>query len=255
MPGSAWLNIEEIKHRIRQGEFDALEEIGDKLATDARRRAPIRKVFKEDKGFRRKFRRLTAAEQQLAIARANRFYTTVHPNEFKRRRSVAHIRNYATVQIARRGSANSLGRSNALRTLGYERHGKFIAASPGARRLIGRNVHGGGFEPGENLKGRLTSRGAYEIRSGRAIHREATVSGHTRVRIGGALKASIGSLGATETGSGMKVTVEAAIRYAKFVEFPTIHNAAQPFMRPALHALRAAIPRIVGSHIAAAMRR
>ena len=30
----------------------------------------------------------------------------------------------------------------------------------------------------------------------------------------------------------------ARIRYAKFVEFPTIHNAAQPFLLPALHALR-----------------
>ena len=32
----------------------------------------------------------------------------------------------------------------------------------------------------------------------------------------------------------MEVEVEAAIDYAKFVEFPTVRTAAQPFLLPAL---------------------
>jgi HK97 gp10 family phage protein len=252
MAGSAWLDIEGIKARIREGERAALDEIGDLLAADAKRRAPIRKTFKERKGYRRRFRRLTPLEQRIATDRANAYYTHTQPNEFKRRRAVAHIRNYATVASPGKGSLNALTRSNRLRTLGYERQGKFIGAQPGVVRLVGRRS--GGFEPGEALAQRLTSRGRYEIRSGRAIHREATASGNTRVRIGGALKASIGSEGVVETPSGMKVVVSAAIRYAKFVEFPTIHNAAQPFMRPALHAMRQTIPRIVAAHINRALR-
>jgi HK97 gp10 family phage protein len=248
----AWLDIGGIKQRIRQGERSALEEVGDALASDARRRAPIRKVFREPKGYRRKFRRLTPVEQRIATARAESYYRTVQPNEFKRRRAVAHIRNYATVASPRHGSANALNRSNRLRTLGYERQGRFTAAQPGVVRLPGRRT--GGFEPGSALSSHLTARGRYEIKSGRAIHREPTASGHTRVRVGGALKASIESEGVTETNSGQKVTVTAAIRYAKFVEFPTIHNAAQPFMRPALHAMRDAIPKIAATHINRALR-
>jgi HK97 gp10 family phage protein len=251
MPG-AWLDIPGVMARIRQGEEAALEEIGDRLAADAKRRAPVRKVFKERKGYRRRFRRLTPTEQRIATARANAYYTKVQPNEFKRRRAVAHIRNYATVASARKGSLNALNRSNRLRTLGYERQGRFTAAQSGVVRLTGRKT--GGFEPGEALSQRLTSRGRYEIRSGRAIHREVTAAGNTRVRVGGALKASIESEGVVETPTGLKVVVTAAIRYAKFVEFPTIHNAAQPFMRPALHAMRDAVPRIVGGHIHRALR-
>jgi HK97 gp10 family phage protein len=246
------LNIAEIKARISQGAADGLEEIGDRLATDARRRAPIRKVFKESPGYRRKFRRLTPVEQRIATSRAEHYYRQVKPNEFKRRRAVAHIKNYASVQIPRRGSLNALAASNKLRTLGIERNGRFSSIS-GATRLIGRKT--GGFEPGAGLSKLLTSRGKYEIRSGKAVHREVTRSGAIRVRVGGALKASIESEGVSETSSGQQVTVTAGIRYAKFVEFPTIHNAAQPFMRPALHALRGEIPKIIAGHIHRALRR
>lgn len=252
MPGSAWLNIPAIKGRIRQGERAALEEIGDRLATDARRRAPIRKVFKEKKGYRRKFRRLTPIEQRIATARAEHYYRNVNPNEFKRRRAVAHIRNYASVSSPSRGSLNALNRSNRLRTLGIERLGRFVPSQPGVIRLAGRQR--GGFEPGSELGQHLTSRGKYEIRSGRAVHREVTTGGNVRVRIGGALKASIENTGVVETQSGLTVIIVAAIRYAKFVEFPTIRNAAQPFMRPALHAMRGEVTRIVASHINRALR-
>jgi HK97 gp10 family phage protein len=99
----------------------------------------------------------------------------------------------------------------------------------------------------------LTSRGLYEIRSGRAIHRVAQ-GGRTRVQVGGALKASIEAEGVVQTGNGQKNTIVAAIRYAKFVEFPTIHNAAQPFLRPALHANRETLPRVLGEKIRSALR-
>lgn len=252
MPGTAWLDTAAIKNRIDRGARSALEEIGDMLATDARRRAPIRKVFKERKGYRRKFRRLTPLEQRIATTRAENYYRNTQPNEFKRRRAVAHIRNYATVSSPRRGSLNAVNRSNRLRTLGFERQGRFVGSQPGVIRLAGRQT--GGFEPGAALNQRLTSRGRYEVRSGRAVHREVTASGSVRVRIGGALKASIENEGVTETSSGWKVVVAAAIRYAKFVEFPTIHNSAQPFLRPALYALRGDIPRIVASHINRSLR-
>jgi HK97 gp10 family phage protein len=105
-----------------------------------------------------------------------------------------------------------------------------------------------GFES-QSLNPLLTSRGRYEVRSGRAIHKEVLPSGNTKFHIGGALKASIGSEGAIQTGEGVEVRVTAAIRYAKFVEFPTTHNAAQPFLLPALHDNRERLRKEVANEI------
>jgi HK97 gp10 family phage protein len=249
--GSAWLDIKGIVAKVRAAEREALEEIGDRVAADARRRAPIRKVFKERKGYRRKTRLLTPREQDIATRRAVHYYRHVQPDEFKLRRATAHIRNYAIVAGQRKGSANSLAASRHLRQLGIERNGRFTSTS-GAFRLPIRK--GGGFEPGPKLNDLLTARGRYEIRSGRAIHRASSPSG-TRVQVGGALKASIESEGVRETSSGQEVVVTAAIRYAKFVEFPTIHNAAQPFLRPALQQERSKAVKTLATRIGEALGR
>jgi len=244
MSGTYWFDKGRVKEAVRSGVESGLDEIAERVASEARRRAPIRKVFKERKGFRRKFRTLTPAEKNLAIKRAQHYYTAVKPNEFKMRRAVAHVRYYAKVQLPRRGSANSLAASRSQRVLGYERGGRFTSTSGATRN------RSGGYEPGETLGKALTSRGKYEVRSGRAIHMAASATGaQTRVQVGGALKASIGNEGVTETPDGMKATIAAAIRYAKFVEFPTIHNAAQPFLLPALHGERERLPRTLAAHI------
>jgi hypothetical protein len=233
MAGSAFLNIGLIKELINQAAETTLDEIGDLIAADARSRAPIRKAFREKKGYKRKFRSLTPAEKSLATQRANNYYGHVMPNDFKRRRAVAHIQSYARAQIRRPGSANTLARSSQLRFLGLESGGRFTSVS-GASRL-----RGGGFEPGPGASEAMTSRGRSEARSGASIHRAETgVSGATSVHVGGALKASIESDGAVQVGNGQSVTVAARIRYAKFVEFPTVRTASQPFLLPALHGQR-----------------
>jgi hypothetical protein len=234
MAGTAFLNKKFIKDAVRAGLYDALEVAGNRVAADAKGRAPIRKVFKEKSGYRRKFRTLTADEKNLAIKRANLYYGK-SGTDLIGRRPRQPIESYeAKVQIARRGSANSPGNSMTLRLLGHERNGRFQSASGSTP-----NRRGGGFEPSESLGKALTLRGKYEVRSGAAIHREVEGMGEsTRVQIGGALKASIGSEGVVQTGTGVKVTVSAAIGYAKFVEFPTIRTSAQPFLLPALHAER-----------------
>jgi len=244
MAGTAFLNKKLIKDAVRAGLYDALDVAGERVAADAKSRAPIRKVFKERAGFRRKFRTLTADEKNLAIKRAVNYYTHVDPSEFKKRRSVSHTRNYAKVQIARRGSANAPANSKTLRLLGFETKGRFKSASGSTPN------NRGGFEPSESLGKAMTSRGKYEVRSGAAIHREASEMGQsTQVQIGGALKASIGSEGVIETATGVKVRVTAAIRYAKFVEFPTIRTSAQPFLLPALHGERERLPRDIAAAI------
>lgn len=222
------INVEAVLAKVRSAEAEAIEEVADLVARDAKARAPVRKVFREASGFRRKFRPLTTPERHLAIKRALAYqgYT-----DFERRRSVAHIQNYARAEIRRRGSANSLARSRTLRQLGTERDRQFTPRVD-ARRA------GRGFQSA-TLHPLLSSRGRYEVRSGRAIHREVSAGGGvTHVQIGGRLKASIGNEGVVVSGNGARARVSARVRYAKYVEFPTTHNAAQPFLLPALHGAR-----------------
>jgi hypothetical protein len=221
------LNIQAILALVAAAERDALEETADFIVRDAKARAPVRKVFREAKVFRRKFRALTTPERHLAIKRAMAYqgYT-----DFERRRSVSYLQHYARAEVRRQGSANALSRSRTLRNLGTETNGRFQPRTDAVRK-------GRGFQSA-SLHPLLTSRGRYEVRTGRAIHREVTDSGSVRVQVGGALKASIGNEGVVQSGNGSVVRVSARIRYAKFVEFPTTHNAAQPFLLPALHGNR-----------------
>lgn len=221
-------NIPAILALVESAERDAVEVVADAVAANAKQRAPIRRVFREEPGYKRRFRPLTSQERALAIRRAQAY---PYRSSFERRRAVAHLQNYARAEIRRRGSNNSLSRSRALRVLGYERGGRFVP------RVDAQRSRGGGFTS-ESLNPRLTSRGRYEVRSGRAIHREVTESGHVRVQVGGRLKASIGNEGAREVPDGTVAKVSARVRYAKFVEFPTTHNAAQPFLLPALQGNR-----------------
>lgn len=237
-----FLNKARIKEAFESAAVETLEEVGERIATSARSRAPVRKVFKERKGFRRRFRALSEVEKRQAIARANTYYTTVRPDEFQRRRAVSYIQNYGQAEVRRRGSANALGNSRALRFLGMEQGGRFTSAS-GARRS------GRGFAPGPEARKAMTSRGLYETTSGRAINREEAGGGKTRVKVGGALKASITEGTVVETGRGQKIAIGAYIRYAKFVEFPTIRTASQPFLLPALHGQREALPRLLATKL------
>lgn len=239
---TAYLNIPAIKGMITSAATDTLDEIGDLIAADARRRAPIRKAFKEKTGYKRKFRALTPAEKAVATQRAVHFYTHIKPDEFARRRAVAHISSYARVQLTRPGSANTLSRSRELRFLGTEQRGRFTSVS-GASRL-----RQGGFEPGPAASAAMTARGRAEARSGVSIHR-AEGAGGTHVQVGGALKASIESEGAVQSANGQSVTVTAGIRYAKYVEFPTIRTAAQPFLLPALHGQRQRLPELFAANL------
>jgi hypothetical protein len=233
----AILNVARIIAAVEAAEEVALNEVADLVAADAKARAPIRKVFKEAVGFRRKFRPLTTPERHLAVKRAMAYqgYT-----DFQRRRSVAYLQRYARAEVRRPGSANALSRSRTLRLLGTEAGGHFTARADAVRR-------GRGFTSA-SLHPLLTSRGRYEVSSGRAINRVATASG-TSVQIGGRLKASIGNEGVVQQGQGAVARVSARVRYAKYVEFPTTHNASQPFLLPALHGARGKLRQIMAREL------
>jgi hypothetical protein len=238
------INVSRVVALVRAAEEEALEEVAAKIVADARSRAPVRKVFKEAKGHRRRFRPLTPQERSLAIRRAEAYqgYT-----DFQRRRSVSYLRNYARAELRRPGSRNSLSNSRTLRILGIESPSAFGVSGVFKPRADARRVRSGYDSP--SLNPLLTSRGRYEVRSGRGIHREVLASGAVRVQIGGKLKASIESEGVVHTDRGATIKVTAGVRYAKFVEFPTTHNAAQPFLLPALHDNRTLLKRALAQQV------
>jgi HK97 gp10 family phage protein len=227
------INTAAILAAVRRAELEALEEAGAFVAANAKQRAPVRKVYKERKGFRRAFRPLTGEERTQVIARQQAFYGHTVPTRME-------------AEIRRPGSANALVRSRSIRRLGTLQGGKF---SP-LQAVTASRTRGGGFRIGLSPQygGMLTSRGRYEVSSGRAINEVATATG-SRLEVGGKLKASIESEGAITQGHGVTVKVSARIRYAKYVEFPTRHNAAQPFLLPALKDVKAKLPSMLQSSL------
>lgn len=79
----------------------------------------------------------------------------------------------------------------------------------------------------------LTSRGRYELRTGRA-----NFTGPGGTTLGGRLRGEIRVVPAEGRGPRWVAKVVSPTRYAKYVEFGTRHSRAQPFLRPALSQVR-----------------
>lgn len=76
---------------------------------------------------------------------------------------------------------------------------------------------------------RLSRAGRYEVNSGRADHNGL---------VGGRLRDEITAVGASGEGSFFEARVISPTPYAKYQEFGTRHNAAHPYLRPALRESR-----------------
>lgn len=91
----------------------------------------------------------------------------------------------------------------------------------------------------------LTSRGAYEVRTKRA-----SFSTWQHLKVGGRLRGEIYATAPKVMGSRAEAWVISPTPYAKYMEFGTRHNAAHPYLRPALEESRSEIV----SRIAAAVK-
>jgi HK97 gp10 family phage protein len=96
----------------------------------------------------------------------------------------------------------------------------------------------------------LTSRGAYEVRSGRA-----NFGSGKNTTVGGRLRGEIFAQPAKPTGETAEAWVISPTPYAKYQEFGTRHNRAHPFLRPALEESRGDILTAVREGIARASKK
>lgn len=241
--------------KIRAAEARALEDLGAIIAKDAKQRAPVRKLEKQ--GRRR--RRIVSLNSPEGRAMVRAYSRIGNPTDLA---AVAFKNRGLPVKINRKGTHNSplrLGNMANVKTSDYKRQ---LLGKPTifrARRTLGakaqtRTVHHRvqhGFELNEASMEGLSARGRYEVRSGRAVQLSpiGTKAGGgfvevgLRVEIGGALRKSINSSGAVAHDHGMKVDIAADVPYARYVEFPTSHNAAQPFLLPALKGAKRIVKR------------
>jgi hypothetical protein len=235
-----WFAPDRILDRARRAAVEGLDQSAKAIAIDAKRRAPIRKVFKRSV---RRFRPLTEEERAFAIARARHYYTYINPNPKKLQRAVAHLMTSARVELRVPGDPNALVRSRSKRVIGYH-------VPPSRKYLEGfRGKHGGwmtlhGYDPGEAIREEMTPRALADVRRGVGVH-FVQLKRSVRVQMGGALKASIHATAVRTEGSKETAMVAASIYYAKFVEFPTIRTAAQPFLRPAMFVYRERLAKVV----------
>jgi HK97 gp10 family phage protein len=122
--------------------------------------------------------------------------------------------NFRGVEKFKNDQGETEGRLVAVRPLTNIRAGKIVMAEPTTAEA----------------EGLLTSRGRYEVKHLRGLNGD---------QIGGALKRSIKVIGPNRVSGGWKGWVQAGdnkeVDYARYQEFGTRHNRAQPFLRPALY--------------------
>lgn len=238
--------MDAIKRRLHEAIEHSINAAGNEIYIDAVRRAPVRKVFKgaNHHGGRNQIRAVTKADVNFAgassvgkqLASKGSAFTTT-------RRSKIHAEN----PFSRAFHPDFLkARAEAIR-------GR-LGEVPNAREVFVSST--GTFDlanvQGEKAKDKaLSTRGRYELNSGRAVFsttgsfdRQSSREG--RISLGGRLRKEITITPLKRSGSHMSVSVVSPTPYAKYVEFGTRYAAAQPYMRPALakvHAKFAAILR------------
>lgn len=198
------LQVSNIMERLEAAEIAALEQMGTAIVQKARAKAPVRKIYEEATGRKRGDR---ASEETVAAA-------------------IRFIKNNKRLTATQRTSALYL----------LERH-------PENARLLSRRKGSVNQNRLRRLKSvqkrQLSAQGRYELKTRRAF---VTLEGGTPEKgakastllVGGRLKNSILKSMADREGNRMVLNVSATAPYALFVEFPTRHNRAQPFLLPAL---------------------
>lgn len=195
-------NLQAIGTSVKIGAVAALNRGASLVEERARQLAPVRKIF--DGGTRRiRFKTYSEVKADRAI-----------------RRRIGLGREYVAAPRTRLRSRRGMGK-----------------AKTSTLNTANANVPLDRIRSGETLANpvavmRLSRHGRYEVKSGRSTHEGF---------VGGRLRAEITAVGATGEGSRYKARVISPTPYAKYQEFGTRHNAAHPYLRPALHETRGAV--------------
>lgn len=184
---------------MREQLVEALADGAETVVISAKAKAPVRKVFK---GGRRSIRFKTVAE--IGADRPLRRRLGLGP------------------EFAAPPGARGAGKASIFARQTTRPDSANVPFRPLDRRLSrsGHHLH---FRW---LEARLSSRGRWELASGRAFHKGF---------LGGRLRDEIAADPVQVDGERITVDVVSPTPYAKYQEFGTRHNPAHPYLRPALH--------------------
>lgn len=195
----------------------AINETAVAVAEEARRRAPVRKVFKGSVGHA-----ALQSVEEVAAETAQRSRLGLAPGPVRTQRTPAsRVHGFGPRRLLQRPALDP--RVSRFRAAS----GQF--AQSGTNRLI--------FDTP------LTSRGRYELKTGRAN----IISGG-KAYLGGRLRSEITSSATEGGGLVFSARVISPTPYAKYVEYGTRRSRAQPYLRPALAGQQGALrSRLLGA--------
>jgi HK97 gp10 family phage protein len=198
-----------LKNAVQEAVGLGLGESAEIVATLARQKAPVRRIF-DDAMSRPRSKTADEMEADRSIRKSLGL-------------SVEGSRSNPNPQIIREG-----GRIPPKRW--KERRLSQAAEAYAARESGGTS--------------RLTARGAYEVKTRRAV---GMYAGHRT--IGGQLRESITAEAVTRRGGRSVAWVIASADYAKYQEYGTAHNRAHPFLRPAAEESRSRVATTIGDWV------
>lgn len=239
------IDLVSIGEAIFQAAVEALGEGAMTVEARAKKNAPIRQLFKRRFAGSYKIRyksaravRTEAQTRDLALRTEytlnNGPVTVVHPGNVGP--SSKRSRQVWLKSAQRRVRPNDMMEFRGIK-----------AAEDQLRRYkYDRQMASYGYQ---TLTSRLSSRGAYEVRTKRAMY---SVNGQNQ--IGGRLRGEIHTTTPMVSGYRSEVWVISPTRYAKYQEFGTRHNAAHPFMRPAAAESRRSVVGRISTAVKSASR-
>lgn len=257
----------------------ALEEYEELVVTAAAELAPVRQAFQNPKGQKKRTRALAGKYAYLNVGQRGRGARMLIR---RRDRNVLNMRDRAVgndfeigkVEHYRPKGNYARGTGEISRFRGHRAPGingpiAYRVTTPG-RIVAARSGHGtrqetyAGFRLNQALESQLTPRARSNLARGIGVNRigaetpanptgaSFSASSGGAFVIGGALRDSIHGMGVEETKNGLEVRITAGVRYAKYVEYGTYKDAAQPFLRPAIKNSKKKLNPIIKKHLRAA---
>lgn len=222
-----------IRHAVDVGVVHTAE----RVRKSAKNKAPVRKVFRY--GRRTGIHTRTVAEAKEEIAAFQKAFSVNKREAYQVLRASGVMGRQTSNTFSRTGQNIFDEEGNLVGKGGSMSLRSVIRTLPTSKIVVGGNVVKVGREfilpMGEE---NLTSQGRYDLKTGRAVHtpRLGHSFSESHDTLGGALRDSI-QAGDDSSGTLIGHAVFAGGKdapYARYIEFGTRHNRAQPFLRPAL---------------------
>jgi HK97 gp10 family phage protein len=227
-----------------------------KVVDAAKELAPVRQPFKNPSKARKKTRELTGKHAYLDVGETGRGSLML-----KRRQTKSELNKKARMFKVRGVKTYGLDLGvvghRQTKTSGEVRTFTGPARETSSSHSTGK-AFGGGLGRVQSTQGfilrssyrqqALTSRARYNLKHGIGVRKESIGSTEHLV-FGGALRESIHGRGVEETKGGAEVYITADVRYAKYVEYGTYKDYAQPFLRPAIKNTQKQLKSIMKSYL------